>query len=143
MPLSAQTDSRLKERALISVIDQNDASAWLGDAVSPVDAIALLSPILASTWEVVREVDPVGEISVVVFSTADDPVMPTFILFEKGGQAVVAIIRDDVWESEQGFASYQQAISAILIEATTVDATPHGLGPFLPANATGSSALKR
>jgi hypothetical protein len=131
------------EKALISVIDQNDASTWLGDAVSPVDAIALLSPILASAWEVVREVDPAGEVSIVAFSTADDLAMPTFSLFEKGGQAVVATIRDDVWESEQGFASYRQAVSTILAEAMRVDATPHGPGPSLPAQATGSSALER
>jgi hypothetical protein len=103
----------------------------------------LLSPILASTWEVVREIDPAGEVSIVVFSTADDLAMPTFILFEKGGQAVVATIRDDVWENEQGVASYRQAVSAILAATTRVDATPHGPGPSLLANATGSGALER
>ena len=112
---------------MISAIDQNDASAWLGDTVSPVDAIALLSPALASAWEVARDVDPVGEVSIVVFPRADDLAMPTFILFEKDGLAVVATIRDDVWEGEQGFASYRQAVSAILTEATRADATPHSL----------------
>jgi hypothetical protein len=52
------------------------------------------------------------------------------MLFEKAGQAVVATVTGDVWEGKQGFASYRQAVAAIVIAATRAD-TLSGWNPIV------------
>jgi hypothetical protein len=124
MPLSANTDSQFKEIFMSAAIDQNVAPAWLRDAMFLTDAATLLSTVLATAWEVERQVDPIGDVSLVVFSTADDFVAPTFMLFENAGQFVVATVTGDVWKGEQGFASCEQAVVAIVIGATRAETLP-------------------
>ncbi len=79
----------------------------------PFDAVASLSAAASDAWEVERMVDPAGEVSIIVLPTSDDPALPTFMLYEKHGQARVATIRDDVWESDVAFTSGRQAVAAI------------------------------
>ena len=106
---------------MLQIIEQTDVRTWLGGTMSLIDAAALLSATLAPTWDVEQEVDPAGEASIVVFSTIDDTAMPAFILFEKDGKAVVATVRNDVWESEQDFTGCETAAAAIIVEATRAE----------------------
>jgi hypothetical protein len=106
---------------MLQTIEQHDVHTWLGDPVSLMDAVPLLSAALAPTWDVEQAVDPAGETSIVVFSAIDDTAMPAFILFEKEGKAAVATVRNDVWESEQDFTSCELAATAIIVEATRAE----------------------
>jgi hypothetical protein len=105
---------------MLQIIEQNDVGIWRGDAMPLLDAIALLSA-LKPAWDVEEAVDPAGERSIVVFSAVDDLAMPAFILFEKDGTAIVATVRNDVWESEQDFPSCESAAAAIVVEATRAE----------------------
>jgi hypothetical protein len=106
--------SQSKENPMAHALDKHGAQTRLRDAASPVDVVALLSASLPLGWEVEREVDPTGNISIVVLSSIDHPAMPSFILYEKEGQAIVATIRDDIWEKAQTFTSCQRAVASIL-----------------------------
>ena len=88
------------------------------------DIILSLSSALGSAWKVHREIDCVGDVSIVVMPASDDdPSMPTFVLYEAGGEARVGTIRRDEWQADQGFATVQQAaISGIL---TAVNLAQH------------------
>jgi hypothetical protein len=105
---------------MLQIIEQTDVRIWQGDAMPLLDAVALLSA-LEPAWDVEEAVDPAGERSIVVFSAVDDRAMPAFVLFEKAGTAVVATVRNDVWESERDFASCAGAAAAIVMEATRAD----------------------
>ena len=106
---------------MLQTIEQHDVHTWLGDTLSLMDAVALLSAALAPAWDVEQAIDPAGEISIVVFPAVDDTAMPTFTLFEREGKAVVATVCNDVWESEQDFASCELAAAAIVVEATRAE----------------------
>jgi hypothetical protein len=105
---------------MLQSIEKNDVRIWQGDAMPLLAAVALLSA-LEPAWEVEEAVDPAGERSIVVFSAVDDRAMPAFVLFEKAGMAVIATVRNDVWESEREFASCVGAAAAIVMEATRAD----------------------
>lgn len=111
---------------MLQAIEQNDTWTWLSDAMSPVDAVAFLTAVLGPVWDVEREVDPAGEVSIIVFSAGDDPSMPTFILYEKDDKAVVATIRGDHWEGERGFTCFDRAAAAIVVDATRTDVLNFG-----------------
>jgi hypothetical protein len=113
---------------MLQTIEQHDVHTWLGDTMSLTDAVALLSAALAPAWDVEQVIDPAGEASIVVFSAIDDTATPAFILFEKEGKAVVATVRNDVWESEQDFTSYEPAAAAIIVEATRTEMLGTGSG---------------
>ena len=48
------------------------AKRWLRDAMSPFDVVATLSAALAPAWTVEREIDPSGNITIIVFRPAMD-----------------------------------------------------------------------
>jgi len=106
---------------MLQIIEPDDVHTWLADTMSVVDAAALLSATLAPAWDVEQAIDPAKEMSIVVLSAIDDAAMPTFILFEREGKAVVATVRNDVWESEQDFISCEAAAAAIVVDATKAE----------------------
>ena len=106
---------------MLQTIQQHDVHTWLVDTLSLMDAVALLSATLVPAWDVEQAINPAREASIVVFSAIDDTAMPAFILFEKEGKAVAATVRNDVWESEQDFASCELAAAAIVVEATRAE----------------------
>lgn len=104
---------------MLDVLDERsiqtfDARTWLGAQTSLVDVMALLTAGVTHEWEVMQEIDPVGEISVIVMPALDGPAKPCFLLYEKNGHAQVATIRDDCWESDSTFASSAEAVAAIV-----------------------------
>ena len=47
------------------------AKEWLRDAMSPFDVVATLSTALAPAWSVQREIDPSGDLTIIVLPTGD------------------------------------------------------------------------
>jgi hypothetical protein len=88
------------------------------------DIVVSLADALGPTWGVERETDFVGDVSVVVMPVIDNPAMPTFILYEAGGQARVGTVRGDEWEADYGFDTVRQAATIGIIAAIDRLATP-------------------
>jgi hypothetical protein len=86
----------------------------LKNGPSPLDVVALLSAGSAGAWDVEPEVDPSGDVSIVVLPACDDPAMPTFLLYQKDGAARVATIRHEIWEDDRAFPGCRQAAAAII-----------------------------
>jgi hypothetical protein len=84
------------------------------------DIVVSLTAALGPTWSVQREIDCVGEVSIVVMPVSDHPAVPTFILYEVGGQAHVGTIRQDEWQADQGFDTVQQAAIVGIIAAANL-----------------------
>jgi hypothetical protein len=112
---------------MLQTIEQHDVHTRLGDTMSLMDAVALLSATLSPAWDVEQAIDPAGEASIIVSSAIDDTAVPAFILYEKEGEVVIATVRNDVWESEQDFTSYEPAAAAIIVEVTRTEML--GTGP--------------
>ena len=49
---------------MLQTIEQHDVHTWLGDTLSLMDAVALLSATLAPAWDVEQAIDPAEEISI-------------------------------------------------------------------------------
>jgi hypothetical protein len=79
-----------------------------------------LSAALAPRWNVEQETDYLGAVSFVALPADDDPAMPAFILYEKGGRAGIATIQGDDWEVGQTFTSQRQAVAKIIAGAATL-----------------------
>lgn len=109
--LDDQTPSRSAERA---------SPTFTVEQV-PVHAAAWLSAGLSGAWDVTLSVDPDGETSVVVAPVDDDPATPSYILFQKDGQAWVGTVKTDAWQSEQRFTTYEDAVAAIVSAAWAYD----------------------
>jgi hypothetical protein len=110
-----------EEILMAHVFDKHGARTWLHGTALPCDVIALLSTSLMPGWEVEREIDPTGDVSIVVLSAIDDPGMPTFTLYESEGKAMVGTVIGDAWEKMHGFTNCQRAVAAIL--AATLSAS--------------------
>jgi hypothetical protein len=109
---------------MLQIIDHDASHIWPNDCTLSVDAMAALSLALAPAWDVEREIDPAGNVSIVVFTASDDPTLPAFMLYEKDGHAVVATVRDDVWVGEQRFASREHAVAAVVADVTRGETLP-------------------
>jgi hypothetical protein len=90
---------------------------WLLKPAEHGDVLAVLSAALGSDWAVERETDSEGEISIIALPAEESNGTPTFVLYEKDGQARVATIRGDEWECDHGFNGFRQAVDAIIAEA--------------------------
>jgi hypothetical protein len=110
-----------EEILMAYVFDKDRTRTWLRGSASPCDVVALLSASLMPGWEVEREIDPTGDISIIVLSAIDDPAMPTFTLYESEGKAMVGTVTGDAWEKVHGFSNCQRAVAAIL--AATLSAS--------------------
>src|ERR1700689_4859215 len=94
------------------------ANVWLQDALSPpFDVVAELSAALSPDWTVEREVDPAGDISIIVFPTCDDLERPAFVLYEDNGFVQVGTVRGDIWQGRRAFPTCRRPVAAILSSA--------------------------
>jgi hypothetical protein len=110
---------------MLNIIDDRSpqtlkTQAWLRANGPPLEVIALLEAGLTPDWEVIQEIDPVGEASIIVMPACDDPAKPSFLFYEMNGKARVATIRNDIWESERVFATSSEAVAAITAAATPI-----------------------
>ncbi len=64
-------------------------------------------------WNVHREVDYQGEVSIVVLPVDDDS-GPAFVLYEKDGAARVGTVSGDEWTRDEGFFDVQAATGWII-----------------------------
>jgi hypothetical protein len=101
------------------LIEDNDgtallADAWLPDILAPFDVAAALTEAVTPAWTVEREVDPDGNLFIVVLPAYDDPVRPAFILYEENGLAEVGTTVSETWQGKQAFATAQRAVAAII-----------------------------
>jgi hypothetical protein len=94
------------------------AKAWLREAMSPFDVVATLSAALAPAWTVEREIDPSGDLTIIVLPTSDASIRSAYVLYEDNGCAHVGTIRGEVWQSKRAFPTCQRAVAAIVAEAT-------------------------
>ena len=94
------------------------AKEWLRDAMSPFDVVATLSTALAPAWSVEREIDPSGDLTIIVLPTGDGSVRSAFVLYEDNGYAHVGTIRGEIWQSKRAFPTCQRAVAAIIAAAT-------------------------
>jgi len=106
---------------------------WLTETAATLDAAAVLSAALAPKWSVQREVDYVGEVSIILLPAHDHPTiehraLPSFILFEKDGQARVATVTEDQWVADQGFRDIQPAVTAIIAAAAAISTSHQHAG---------------
>jgi hypothetical protein len=97
---------------------QSLAAKWLRDAMSPFDVVATLSTALAPAWSVEREIDPSGDLTIIVLPTGDRLVRSAFVLYEDNGYAHVGIIMGEIWQSKRAFPTCQQAVAAVIAAAT-------------------------
>jgi len=97
-----------------------DAHTWLDTRGAPLEAIAALEAGLTQDWEVMEEVDPAGESSLIVMPASDDSTNPSFLFYVANGEARVATIRGDIWESERVFGNESQAVAAIIAASTRI-----------------------
>jgi hypothetical protein len=94
------------------------AKKWLQDAMSPFDVAATLSAALAPAWTVEREIDPSGDLTIIVLPTGDGSIRSAFVLYEDDGRAHVGTITGEVWQSKRAFPTCQRAVAAIIAAAT-------------------------
>jgi hypothetical protein len=88
---------------------------WLPDQVAGIDVFAVLREHLHSEWTVAREVDPSGDVSIIVFPRCPDTEEPTFIIYECGGLAHVAKVFDEIWQDDGDFITCRQAVQSVLM----------------------------
>ena len=71
------------------------AKEWLRDAMSPFDIVATLSTALAPAWTAEREIDPSGDLTIIVLPTGDGSIRSAFGPYEDNGYAHVGTIRGE------------------------------------------------
>jgi len=92
---------------------------WLRDALATFDVVATLTSALAPAWTVEREVDPSGDLSIIVLPVVDDPSRPTFVLYEEDGLVQVSTLLGETWQNRQSFRTCQRAVAAIITAAAS------------------------
>jgi hypothetical protein len=100
------------------VVEKNEfralvGEAWLRDARSPFNVVTALTSALAPEWTVDQEVDPSGELAVIVLPATDTSTRPTFVLYEDDGLMQVSTFFGEDWQKRQAFLTCQRAVSAI------------------------------
>ncbi len=94
------------------------SKAWLRDATSPFDVAGTLSAALAPAWTVEREIDPSGDLTIIILPTGDASQRSAFVPYEDNGRAHVGTIRGEIWQSTCAFPTCQRAVAAIVAAAT-------------------------
>jgi hypothetical protein len=92
--------------------------AWLRDARSNFDVGATLASALTPAWTVEREVDPFGDLSLVMLPACGTPARPTFVLYEEDGLVQVSTFFGEDWQHRQAFRTCQRAVAAIVAAAS-------------------------
>jgi hypothetical protein len=108
-------------------VEKNDVwgltnEEWLRDARSNFDVAATLTSVLTPIWTVERELDPSGDLSIVVLPVGDSDFRPTFLLHEEDGLVQVSTFFGEDWHCRQAFATCQRAVAAII--AVAIPASP-------------------
>jgi hypothetical protein len=65
-----------------------------------------------------REIDPSGDITIIVLPNGDGSVRSAFVLYEDNGCANVGTVRGEVWQSKRAFSTCRHAVAAIIAAAT-------------------------
>jgi hypothetical protein len=104
------------------LVEKNDLrdltnEAWLRDAQASFDVAATLTCVLTPLWTVERELDPTGDLSIVILPFGDTAALPTFVLYEKDGLVQVSTFLGEDWQSCQAFRTCQRAVAAIIAAA--------------------------
>jgi hypothetical protein len=94
--------------------------SWLPRPAAPVDPVAELSTALGLGWNIARQTDYMGEVSIITLPTEDNDARATFVLYEKDGLVHVGTVRADKWENDRAFTTFGQAVAMIIAEATTL-----------------------
>lgn len=89
----------------------------LCDTVLPFNVVTALSSALTPAWAVEREIDPSGDLSVIVMAARDDAVRPTFVLYEEDGLVQVSTIVDEQWQFRQTYPTCKRAVDSIVAAA--------------------------
>jgi hypothetical protein len=90
---------------------------WLHDALTSFDVVAALASALTPAWSVEREIDPAGDLSIIVLPPYDDPAYSAFVIYEENGFVQVATIVGDAWQGRRAFPTCQRAVAAIIAAA--------------------------
>jgi hypothetical protein len=106
-----------------------------------VDVVDELSAALGPKWDVMREIDYVGEISIIALPADDIDAMPTLIMYEKDGQAHVATIRGVEWETNHAFSSFRHAVSAMIATAASLSLSRSPIKPLIRSRAGRTAPL--
>lgn len=106
------------------VVEKNDVrplanEAWLQNAQTSFDVAATLTSALTPSWLVEREIDPDGELSIVVLPDGENSDRPTFLLYEENGLVQVSAFRGEDWQRRQAFRTCQRAVAAIIAAANS------------------------
>jgi hypothetical protein len=94
------------------------AAPWLFQP-APSDTLVVLAKALGGDWDVMRETDCEGEVSIIALSAIEADWMPSLILYEKDGTRHVAMVRGDEWRGERSFRTLEQATDAFIAMART------------------------
>jgi hypothetical protein len=96
-----------------------DAERWLREVMLPLDVVATLSDALSPAWTVEREVDPSGELTIVVLQAGDGRrPRSAFAFYEDDGRVHVGTIKGETWQSTRAFPTSHSAVAAIISAAT-------------------------
>jgi hypothetical protein len=91
---------------------------WLRDARSSLDLCASLTSALAPFWTVDRQLDPSGELSVIILPVHDTDERLTFVVYEDNAVVQVSTFVGEEWRSRQSFRTCQRAVDAIIEAAS-------------------------
>jgi hypothetical protein len=110
------------------VVDKNDVQtvadeAWLRDARSDFDAGAVLTNALHPDWTVEREIDPSGEVSIVVLPTLGTAGRLTFVMYEEDGLVWLSTFHGEDWQRRQSFRTCLRAVAAIVAATAQASST--------------------
>lgn len=89
----------------VSLTKSFPAAPWLFQPAGP-DAVAVLVAALGPEWTVERETHRKGDTAIIVLSAREPEDGPSFILYERDGQARLATMQGDDWQREQRFARF-------------------------------------
>ncbi len=115
---------------MADVVEKNDVVAltgeiWLRDARSNFDVATELTAAMGPSWTVERELDPSGELSIIVLPVIHTTLSPTFILYEEDGLVQVSIFFGEDWRQRQAFRTCQRAVAAISATALLSERALH------------------
>ncbi len=126
---------------------QNEPT-WIRNARSSFDVGAALASALTPFWTIERELDPFGDLTVIVLPVDDATARPCFILYEADAVVQVSTFVGDDWRCRQTFRTCQRAVDAIINAAATVSrpacqvsSTSRGMQSAMTTYAQAGSAL--
>ncbi len=107
---------------MADVVEKDDFRAltdqvWMSDARSKIDVVGTLTSALTPFWMVEREIDPAGELSVVVLPVGDSSDRPTFVLYEENGLVQVSTFTGETWLSRRIFRTCERAVAGMIATA--------------------------